>query len=667
MKSFVLWLANAARVLALGIVVTLPFFAGFMFTGRVLTAAGLTLLVALLASLACALGTKTINRGVGAAKWPLLGFLAWLLVAAFYTAYLHASLVQIVQMTSYVALLILFASLFADPRWRAAGWIALVTGGALQAVIGVRDWTQTLIFQGDPSWRIFGTMYNPNVLAGYLLVVIPAAVVTLAVARKWDDRGDEDRPRIASIVAGFALLTASAALLLTASRAGFLGAMLAAAVLVSALPTRIRARWVLVGIVTIIALIIIAPPLRERMLSATAQSHSAIFRWYTWAGTAEMIVASPVVGFGPGTYEHAYPQFARVGFTRMAHHTPLQIAAEAGIPALALVIAAVIMIVLPLLRGLRQRGLVRIETAAALAALTGVGLQNLADYSWHVPAVGMTLAVAVGLALAATAGGGERVRPRRGLCWIAVGLALLLLVTCAIGLRAQVLAGRGEAEIARGRLQMARGWLRQASEADPLNAAILHRLAQATAAAGPGGMQLAVEKRLRIAELNPLDAGNYLALAELYERLGDEASAVNAAKRAIEVQPVYLRAYVVLAQLYEQMEREDAAMETWRALNDLYESPVGLHQPLDEVTDYSWAYAWLALGREAEALGNLQAAERYFRQSAEQTGEFARVHRSREETLREIGTWDEVRVREAERLRDRAERALRRIESGDES
>src|SRR5690606_34445213 len=140
-----------------------------------------------------------------------------------------------------------------------------------------------------------------------------------------------------------------------------------------------------------------------RLISATAQSNSAIFRWYTWVGTAEMIRERPLLGYGPGTFEYAYPQHAIVGFTRMAHQTPLQIAAEAGVPALLLALAAVAMIARRRIAGLRSGGMRALECAAALAALAAVGVHNLADYTWYVPAVGMSLAAILGLGLASSA------------------------------------------------------------------------------------------------------------------------------------------------------------------------------------------------------------------------------------------------------------------------
>ncbi|MGI5816642.1 MAG: O-antigen ligase family protein [Armatimonadota bacterium] len=655
------WFADASRALAIALVLAMPFVAGYMFDQHVLGAAGGALLCALAACVACALGSQRVRAGLGSAAWPLAGFVAWVVVATIGSVYLHATLVSLLQMAGYVALLAIFASLFTDERWRRWTWVAIAAAGALEGVIGLRDWTQTVIFQGDPSWRIFGTMYNPNVLAGYLLVAIPAVAVVLAMA--WRDTQDEpERPRLALIGAGFALLITGAALLLTGSRAGLLGAMFGAVVFAIAAPTRIRARWLVVGALALVLLVLIAPPLRNRVVQATTQSHSAMFRWHTWVGTAEMVRERPLLGYGPGTFEHAYPRHARVGFTRMAHQTPLQVAAEAGVPALLLLLAGVTMIGGRLIAGLRGDGAV--QCAAGLAALAAVGLHNLADYTWYIPAVGLTLSAAVGLALAASRDRAAPAAPRLP-CWIGAALALVAVVACGWGLRAQLLHAQGSAMLASGRPQMAAAPLRRAAELDPLDAQIRHRLAQAVAASPFDGPVRALDLRLQVARLNPLDAGNYVAMAQLYAGLGEEQSALAAAGRAVEVHPNYARAWVVLAQLQESAGLEEQARATWRALEEIYRSPVGQFQAIDEVTDVSWAYAWLALGREAEEQGEFDEAAKYFRRAAELTGSFTRMQRSREELLRQIGTWNEAEVVEAERMQAAAERGLERVEESE--
>lgn len=658
-------LADVSRALAIALVLTLPFAAGYMFDERVLGAALAALVCALAACLACALGSQRLGAGLGRAAWPPAGFLAWLAVATVGSVYLHASLISLLHIGSYVALLAVFASLFADERKRGWGWIAIAIAGAAEGILGLRDWTQTVIFQGDPNWRIFGTMYNPNVLAGYLLVAIPAALVLLA--RAWQDtRERPERPRLALIAAGFAVLITGAALLLTGSRAGLLGALFGAAVFALAAPTRVRARWLVMAGLALVVLVLIAPPLRTRVVSATTQSHSGLFRWYTWVGTTEMVRERPLLGFGPGTWEHAYPRYARVGFTRMAHQTPLQIAAEAGVPALLLALAGVALIARRLVAGLRSGGVRAVECAAGLAALAAVGLHNMADYTWYIPAVGLTLSAALGLALAASR---EHPSPpaARGRCRLGVAIALLAVIAAGWGLRAQLLHARAEAMLARGHYQSAVVPLRRAAEIDPLDAGIRQDLARAVAVSTIGGPARAVEIRLRAARLNPLDGGNYVALADLYAGLGEEQSALAAAKRAIEVSPNFPRARVTLARLQERMGREDEALETWRGLDELWESPVGQYQAVaGEVTDISWVYAWLALGRAAEEQGDRDEAAKYYRRAAEVAGGFAGMQRSREDILKLIGTWNEAEVREAERLQRRAESGLERVEEGDE-
>jgi tetratricopeptide (TPR) repeat protein len=657
-------LVVSARAAGLALVLALPWFAGYMFIDRICWATLAVMVIALLVCAAVLLGAREVQRGLGGIGWLLGGFLAWNALAVARSVYLHAGLVTLGLFAGIVVAPALFASLFRDRRWRWGGWAAVAVAGALEGVIGLRDWTQTVIFGGDVGWRIFGTMFNPNVLAGYLLATIPAGLVALVLAGR--SSGRDDRPRLGLIGAGFALLVMGAALLLTGSRAGLIGAVLGAATMLVTTPIRVNRRTLVGVAVALVALMALAPPVRDRIVSAATQSHSALFRWYTWRGTARMIAARPLLGFGPGSFELAYPQYAEVGFTRMAHQTPLQLAAEAGLPAVILMTLAVALLARMLVRGARAGGPTAIEATAGVGALTALGVQNLADYTWYIPAVGITLSAVTGLALAAVRAAEDEAHPApaaRGPGWYRTGIALTLgvLIACAVGLRAQMLAARGRAELARGRYATAAGWLRQAAEIDPLDAEILADLAQATAAAGPGGVQRAVELRLRVAELNPLQAGNYLALALLYQAADRDASALAAARRAVEVAPNWPVAWAALGRLQEALGRHEEALETWRALDRIAQSPVGRYQAVLEPTDIAFAWAWLALGKQAEAEGEHEVAAGYYKRAAELAETFASIQRSREEGMRALGTWDEAETVEAEKLRDEARAGLERV------
>jgi putative inorganic carbon (HCO3(-)) transporter len=657
-------LRDAARVLTLALFVALPFTAGYMFDEHLLGTSLVVLVIALILFVGGALGGRTLLRPDRPLLAPLMLLIAWYLVSALASVYLHASLVSLLQLIAYVLLMLICASLFEDERWRRAAWIAIAAAGSIEGIIGLRDWTQTVIFQGDPRWRIFGTMYNPNVLAGYLVVALAAAAVVLALAWRYTQERT-DRPRFALIAAGFAPLILGGALLLTASRAGMLGALAGAATFAVAAPTRIRARWFVAAGLALLLVVAVAPPLRNRLISATAQSNSAIFRWYTWVGTAEMIRERPLLGYGPGTFEHAYPQHAIVGFTRMAHQTPLQIAAEAGVPALLLALAAVAMIARRLIAGLRSGGMRALECAAGLAALAAVGVHNLADYTWYVPAVGMSLTAILGLALVPAQGEASEAPPRRWPLWLAAALALIVALLAAGGLQAQRLQAQAKAMVARGHYQPAAAALRRAAELDPLDAGIAADLAQAVAVTAIGPPTRALELRLRAAELNPLDGGNYVGLAELYARLDEEQSALAAAQRAVEVAPNSARSYVTLAQLQERFGRADEALATWRALDELYKSPVGQIAAIEQPTDFLWAYAWLPLAEAAEERGDRDEAARYFRQAADLTGGYAEMQRAVEEAMKLLGSWNEAMVAEAERMQRSAEAGLRRLGESD--
>ena len=54
------------------------------------------------------------------------------------------------------------------------------------------------------------------------------------------------------------------------------------------------------------------------------------FRTLTWQGTLDMAQKRPLLGWGAGTFETAFPPHQVAGFTRHAHNSYLQLFAEAG-------------------------------------------------------------------------------------------------------------------------------------------------------------------------------------------------------------------------------------------------------------------------------------------------------------------------------------------------
>src|SRR5213078_2572414 len=80
-------------------------------------------------------------------------------------------------------------------------------------------------------------------------------------------------------------------------------------------------------------------------------------------------------------FEYALPQYAIAGYTRMAHESYLQIAAEAGVPALLLWLGALGATMARLLSRQGPRDWLLPGIAGGLAAAMA---HNVVDYSWSV-------------------------------------------------------------------------------------------------------------------------------------------------------------------------------------------------------------------------------------------------------------------------------------------
>ncbi len=314
-----------ARGILVILLAALPVVAGKLFAWQTMIVA-LAVFIAALLFLVGLLG-KSQRVKLGVVDYALIGVLVWAAVSMTQTVYLHASLLALAQLLSYFAAFWLARTLLGRRPWQQTAVGAILVGGLIAAVWGLNEYVRTTAASGQTTWRIYGPFFNPNVLAGYLLLALPVAAAVVWGGRT---RADYEGRSLLTIASGFAVLLMSAALLLTGSKGGLIAAAVVIVVLAFTLPrpgTRLahQVRWLaIVVLLTGVAVALVAPPIRVRILSTfTTQRRSAAFRYYTWTATAQMIGQRPLLGFGPGSYEYAQPQFATAGFTRTAHQTPL--------------------------------------------------------------------------------------------------------------------------------------------------------------------------------------------------------------------------------------------------------------------------------------------------------------------------------------------------------
>jgi putative inorganic carbon (hco3(-)) transporter len=99
-----------------------------------------------------------------------------------------------------------------------------------------------------------------------------------------------------------------------------------------------------------------------------------------------MIRAYPLVGVGPDMVKARYAEFrgpdAVNAVNSHLHNVPVQIAAERGLPALALWLGFIAVLGVDLMRGFRRHADQRVVYATALAALTSMLAAGLFEYNF---------------------------------------------------------------------------------------------------------------------------------------------------------------------------------------------------------------------------------------------------------------------------------------------
>ena len=195
-----------------------------------------------------------------------------------------------------------FLAPFTQLRWRDNAVTALLSVGVATVPLA---FYQRFLLDAPGAQEATGPFFNANMYAGYLLLLLPLALA----GRKWVSAG--------FLLCGLVLAGSRGAWLVLALTAGLWGVC----------GTRRKLVWgLLLGLCALAGILAfwhwggVAP--HERLA------------W--WCSALQMIAESPLLGFGPGTFEYVFPAFheqASGGLSSIyAHNWPLQFAAEYGLP-----------------------------------------------------------------------------------------------------------------------------------------------------------------------------------------------------------------------------------------------------------------------------------------------------------------------------------------------
>jgi putative inorganic carbon (HCO3(-)) transporter len=368
------------------------------------TRAGLSLLIAAAGLLWLLWALRSPAGRIGPISGWLLVILGIMLLASGTSPVPVAAAKGLAKLVSYLGVYALMRQLLAQsPAWWDRILAALLAGELASSVIAIRQLygdTSELARWADPNSvadgtiRVYGPLENPNLLAGYLIPILPLAVVALLRWSSWPQK----------LYAATALVLGSTALFLSYSRGGWLGMLAALASIGLLLVLRQTRGWpplrrrlfplllAIFGVALLVVAITRVEPLRIRAMSLLAgrQDSSNNFRINVWMAALQMVQDRPWLGIGPGNtaFNLIYPLYQQPKFNALsAYSVPLELLVEGGIPAL---LAGLGLLQAALRRGLghlRGESSWALPALAAIASIAGLCVQGATDTIFFRPEV----------------------------------------------------------------------------------------------------------------------------------------------------------------------------------------------------------------------------------------------------------------------------------------
>lgn len=370
---FVLFLigSNALLVLReqilvnrLGVLTPIPAFAVFSFLV-------LTLLFVLVRKLYVPATTTKI----------FLALLVWMSISTVFSQDLTASPFELLR---YFALFALFITVFTLSKLYAHFSHYLITGLALVgSLLTTKDLIQYVAWGSlGTGGSLTGTFYWHNPLATYLILIIPITLGVFLSAKN----------HIYRFLTGSLVIIDLFAMILTYSRAGWLGAALSLAVFLwlshSQIIPHLKPLIKVLLIVSFLGLFLANPrAIYERAQTVVSESSiqtrstSGTSRTTSWTIAWRMFKDHPLVGIGPRAYGTVFFKYQYIPwfYSHYAHNFLLQEAAELGLPGLIIFIALFASLAIPVIKSLPKFTLLQ---KSVFCALIGSFFHSQLDFGW---------------------------------------------------------------------------------------------------------------------------------------------------------------------------------------------------------------------------------------------------------------------------------------------
>lgn len=265
--------------------------------------------------------------------------------------------------------------------------------GLYQYVVGVEIDAAWLDVENNPDVRVrvYSVFHNPNILAEYLIMIIP-----LSVGLFWHTKKISKKV----IFLGTTLIMVLA-MLMTLSRGSWVGFAFSALVFIVLLERRLLLSVVPISLA---GLYFLPQSILNRIMSIGNFADSSIaYRFTMWDITMDIIRDYPIagVGFGHLPFKQIFETYIRTMPIYHSHNTFLQTTVEMGIPGLIVFLFLLFILfkygILNLVKS--EDRYIRILSASAISSLGGVLAHGIAENVLYLPRIIFTFWILVGLIL----------------------------------------------------------------------------------------------------------------------------------------------------------------------------------------------------------------------------------------------------------------------------
>lgn len=340
----------------------------------------------------------------------VVAFLAINVVATFSSHYLVESIKGLGKEIVYVGSYFLFAfTLSGSVKKKYIALAVIILSGLVLSAYGLYQYkigVEPLATWEDPTavdktTRIYSTLGNPNLLAGFLVPIAPMALafgLSAIACRQW----------IFAVGGIGSCAVISVAIILTQSRGGIAGIAVSMALMLLIVAmwvwgTHARFRPHVIGgiiasILGAVLAVFLYPPLRNRIESmGNLYEHSSnAYRMKVYESSFRMFLDNWWIGVGVGNdaFRRAYGLYMVSGYDALGTYcVPLEVGVEAGVVAL-LIFAAIIVVAMSrahirfwLSDGTSSWSYARWIYAGVAAALAGLMVHGLVDTVFYRPQV----------------------------------------------------------------------------------------------------------------------------------------------------------------------------------------------------------------------------------------------------------------------------------------